>query len=98
MSLATFHTNARRAAAILRETPPRIAARLCGVDVNLALSMQEWLSLAADDAGEVPTAFRDGAACACFALVKISVIKPAVFWGAVVAIPCLPILIALRWV
>lgn len=98
MSLATLHTDARRAALLLRRVPARIAARLCGVDPALAVAMQEWLTAPADRNDAMPEAFTTGAGTACFALVKISVTKPAVFWAGLAAIPSLPILLALRWI
>ena len=98
MSLATLHTNARRAALLLRQAPARIAARLCGVDTAMALAMHEWITSTSPEKGERPVAFAEGAAPACFALVQIAVIKPAMFWAAIVAIPSLPVLLALRWI
>ncbi|MWL91457.1 hypothetical protein [Cupriavidus sp. SW-Y-13] len=98
MSLATLHTDARRVALLFRQVPAHIAARLCGVDPVLALGMHEWLTSPSESKNPMPEAFTEGAGTACFALIKISVTKPAVFWAALVAIPSFPILLALRWV
>lgn len=98
MSLATLHTEARRAAERFRRIPARVAARLCGVDPALALAMQEWLASHTHSQDTPPEAFTAGTAVPCFALVKISVAKPAVFWAALVAIPSFPILLTLRWI
>ena len=98
MSLATLHTDARRAALLFRQAPACIAARLCGVDPVLALGMHEWLTSHSESKDAIPEAFTTGAGTACFALVKISVTKPAVFWAALVAIPSFPVLLALRWI
>lgn len=98
MSLASLHTDARRAALYFRQAPALIAARLCGVDTSLALAMHEWLTSTSPAKGERPVAFAEGAAPACFALVQIAVIKPAMFWAAIVAIPSFPVLLALRWI
>ncbi|WP_231906831.1 hypothetical protein [Cupriavidus sp. D384] len=97
MSLATLHTDARRVAQRLRRIPPSVAAWLCSVDPTLALSMQDWLTSPAW-ADTPPEAFTAADVVPCFALVKISVSKPAVFWAALVAIPSFPILLALRWI
>ncbi|MBP0623411.1 hypothetical protein [Cupriavidus consociatus] len=98
MSLATFHTDARRAAIRLKQAPARLAARLCGVDPALALHMHEWLTAPPRVAQEMPQSFSSGAAAACFALIKISVDKPAIFWGALFAFLSLPLWLALRWI
>ncbi|WP_235430332.1 hypothetical protein [Cupriavidus pauculus] len=98
MSLATLHTDARRVAQRLRRIPPRVAAWLCGVDPVLALCMQDWLASPAHRADTPPEAFTAADVVPCFALVKISVSKPAMFWAALVAIPSFPILLALRWI
>ena len=98
MSLATLHTDAHRVAQRLRRIPPRVAAWLCGVDPVLALAMHDWLASPAQSDETPPEAFTAGAAVACFALVKISVCNPTVFWAALVAIPSFPILLALRWI
>lgn len=82
---------------LFRQAPARIAARVCGVDTTLALAMHEWITSTAPDKGERPVAFAEGSAPACFALVQIAVIKPAMFWAAIVAIPSLPVFLALRW-
>ncbi|KAI3593362.1 hypothetical protein D9X30_1672 (plasmid) [Cupriavidus sp. U2] len=98
MSLATLHTDARRVAVLIRLAPARIAARLFGIDTAVAVAMHDWLTAGTADKGDVPPAFTGGAASACFALVKISVEKPALFWAALVSIPSFPVLLALRWV
>ncbi|WP_434035064.1 hypothetical protein [Cupriavidus sp. a3] len=97
MSLATLHNDARHLAIRLKQAPVRMAAKLFGVDPALALHMHEWLSAPPPGAPAMPLAFATGAAAACFALIKISVVKPAVFWGALVAFLSLPVLLALRW-
>ncbi|MCY1200679.1 hypothetical protein D9M68_204790 [compost metagenome] len=97
MSLATLHNDARRLAIRVKQAPTRMAAKLCGVDLALALHMHEWLTAPPPSAPAMPGAFTTGAAAACFALIKISVGKPAVFWGALVAFLSLPVLLALRW-
>ncbi|CAG2155395.1 hypothetical protein [Cupriavidus numazuensis] len=96
MSLQTLHADAQRLCLLMRQVPARLSARLCGVEPALALGMQEWLTAPPARASELPTAFTTGAAAACFALVKISVVKPAVFWGALVAFASLPVLAVLR--
>ncbi|RZT35426.1 hypothetical protein [Cupriavidus agavae] len=98
MSLETLHTDARRAALLLRRVPAHLAARLCGVDSALALAMQEWLTAPPEPDAKVPEAFTHGVGTACFALVKISVTRPLVFWAGLAAIPSFPILLALRWI
>ena len=98
MSLATLHTDARRVAVMIRVAPARIAARLFGIDTAVAVAMHEWLTATGADKGDMPPNFTGGAASACFALVKISVEKPALFWAALVSISSFPILLALSWI
>ncbi|MFC4524782.1 hypothetical protein [Cupriavidus pinatubonensis] len=97
MSLATLHTNAQRSLASLRETQPRIAARLFHVDETLALEMQAWIAAGNADA-PIPSTFLVGNAAPCFALIGIAARKPALFWGALATIPALPVLIAFHWI
>ncbi|WP_455289572.1 hypothetical protein [Cupriavidus necator] len=97
MSLATLHNDARRLAIRLKQAPARMAAKLCGVDPALALRMHGWLTAPPQGAPVMPQAFTTGAEAACFALIRISVAKPAVFWGALLAFLSLPVLLALRW-
>lgn len=97
MSLATLHTKATRSVATARQMPARIAARLCRIDVALALDMQAWVARGEPEA-PIPEAFVLGNAAPCFALVRIAAGKPALFWGALVAIPAIPVLLALHWI
>lgn len=46
----------------------------------------------------MPEHFMRGNAAPCFALTSIAARKPVVFWGALVAIPALPVILLLRWV
>ncbi|GMG95020.1 hypothetical protein RN01_25215 [Cupriavidus sp. SHE] len=98
MSLETLHTDAHRAALLLKQVPARIAAKLCGVELSLALQMHEWLTAAPHGEQHMPAAFKTGAPAACCALIKVSVVRPVVFWGGLIALPSLPILLALRWI
>ncbi|WP_258874816.1 hypothetical protein [Cupriavidus taiwanensis] len=65
------------------------------VDLALACEMQAWLHRPAS--GPMPEHFKEGNAAACFALISIAARKPVVFWGALFAIPALPLLLLLRW-
>lgn len=96
MSLETLHTKAARSLARLREAPVRCAARIFGVDLALALEMHAWLNQSAP--GPMPEYFMRGNGAPCFALISIAARKPVVFWGALIAIPALPLLLLLRWV
>lgn len=95
MSLETIHTKAALSLARLREAPVRWTARMFRVDLALAREMQAWLTQPAS--APVPEHFRHGNAAACFALISIAARKPVVFWGALIAIPALPLLLLLRW-
>ena len=96
MSLETLHTKAARSLARLRQVPVRCAARIFRVDLALALEMHAWLNQGTP--GPMPEHFMRGNAAPCFALTSIAARKPVVFWGALVAIPALPVLLLLRWV
>lgn len=95
MSLETIHTKAALSLARLREAPVLWTARMFRVDLALAREMQAWLNQPAS--GPVPDHFRHSNAAACFALISIAARKPVVFWGALIAIPALPLLLLLRW-
>ncbi|RWA51117.1 hypothetical protein AU476_25395 [Cupriavidus sp. UYMSc13B] len=97
MSLATLHSKAARSLAAARQVPPRIAGRLLRVDEALALEIQAWIEVGKTDE-PVPARFLTGNAAPCFALISIAARKPALFWGAIVAIPALPVLVALHWI
>ncbi|SPK77397.1 conserved protein of unknown function (plasmid) [Cupriavidus taiwanensis] len=95
MSLETIHTKAAQSLASLRDAPVRWTARMFRVDLALAREMQAWLYRSTS--GPMPEHFRHGNAAACFALMSIAARKPVVFWGALIAIPALPLLLLLRW-
>lgn len=97
MSLEILHTKTRQSLASLRKTQPRIAARLFRVDEALAFEMQAWIAAGNADA-PIPSTFLLGNAAPCFALIGIAARKPALFWGALVAVPALPVLLALHWI
>lgn len=96
MSHETLHSKAMRALAMARGTQAQMSARLCRVDLSLALEMQAWL--ASSVAAPVPERFKAGRAAPCFALLTIAARKPLVFWAAMIAIPLLPVLLALHWI
>ncbi|MNL65466.1 hypothetical protein D3C87_1898000 [compost metagenome] len=96
MSLATIHTKAARSLARLRQVPVRFAARIFSVDLALAIEMNAWLSQSTP--GPMPEYFMRGNGAPCFALLSIAARKPVVFWGALIAIPALPLLLLLRCV
>ncbi|AQV99490.1 hypothetical protein BJN34_37080 (plasmid) [Cupriavidus necator] len=97
MSLETLHTKARQSLASLREMQPRIAARLFRVDETLAFEMHAWIA-AGNAEAQIPSTFLLGNAAPCFALIGIAARKPPLFWGALAAIPALPVLLALHWI
>lgn len=75
-----------------------VAARICNVDLALALAMHDWLASHAYPAETPPEAFTATKAAPCFALVNISLAKPGMFWAALVAIPSFLVLLLLRWI
>lgn len=96
MSLETLHTKAAQAFASLRHVPVRWVAKLFRVDPALALEMHAWLNHSISE--PMPAYFMRGNAAPCFALISIAARKPVIFWGALIAIPALPLLLLLRWV
>ncbi|SDD56917.1 hypothetical protein SAMN05216345_11178 [Cupriavidus sp. YR651] len=97
MSLATLHTDARRLADAIIRFPSRFAAALFRVDPLVAGNMRVWLEANVRfENADVPPVFVQGGNAACFALVSIAMRKPALFWGALAAIPSLPVLILLK--
>lgn len=102
MSLATtlISTRARAlaAAAFVAGLPPRFAARVSGVDLFTAREMQLWLLRDLAPEAEVPALYADGQNALCFAILQVSMEKPLQFWLGLVALPCVPVAIFLRWV
>lgn len=101
MSLETLHTKAMILRARFDGLPITIAARLCGVDRELAASMTTWIRLhhlGEESVGSIPEHFSAGRAAPCFALLRIAAVRPGVFFGALAAAVSLPVLITLRWI
>ncbi|MCY0852647.1 hypothetical protein [Cupriavidus sp. D39] len=74
--------------------------RLSGLDWDQAAGMQAWIrqDIEAEERAAIPDEFRYGRAAFCFSLIRLSLVKPRHFWGAVGSLAALPFLLLRQWV
>ncbi len=98
--LSEMGVSIRYAVESVRMFPVKLASRLSGVAWDDAAGMQAWIrqDMTAEKRGAIPEGFRYGRAAFCFSLIRLSLVKPRHFWGAVGSLAVLPILLLRQWV
>ena len=90
----------RYAVESVRIFPVRFASRLSGVAWDEAAGMRAWIrqDIEAEERADIPERFRYGRSAFCFSLIRLSLMKPWHFWGAVGSLAALPLLLLRQWV
>lgn len=71
-------------------------AKLSGVDKSLARRACAMAAAMDEANGAPPDEFRAGPGARCYALAVLAIYRPALFWGGLVGVAAIPVLLVFR--